>query len=858
MPRKRASTTAIRAALDGGATLEEAIAAGFADEAEPTPKLAIEMGDAADPMMQALAEVADTINHCPDYGECYWNETTGDVWWEACDGDLAAAGEGADPTLFPSGDTSAEDVTSRFMAVDGVLTVTIEAENPPPDDGSYVQVPQEAVASGEGDAGDGGDGAPAPAAAIATSDIILADGRKLIGLYAVALDEKGAPTGVEKLEVADPEQEQGDSPPEPPVAATGGAPFKSTLCIEGTPTDDGRLIEEDALTWRELPLTLMAMIEEPEMGGHGGAQVAGRIDSITREGNDVIGTGSFDTGDFGAEIARLVGDKVLRGISVDLAIKEYEERWGDDVEGGMTDPFFGESFLLVVKEAVIMGATVCPFPAFAEAGIELLASGKPSILSVSKQGDVFTGMTVLGEFQPVDAPDVPTPPGGGQLMVALFPGEADALADPDGNVPADQIHVTLFANVGSDADAVTQVIDDFASSYAALSGVVGGAATFGGATPGDEGEPAETAPDADEGDGGDGGGATPDADVPQVLIIDAPGLGELRFDLADALEAAGIAYATDHDFTPHITTDYDDAADLDYNIGLIGTAVTFGAISIVDADGTRQDVPLTTGMTASAAGMIEGAPPSAWFDYPADLVDRGEVIPFTVTDEGRVYGHVALFNECHIGSPAGKCVTAPHHYQAEEGGSACLVCGARGAAGHSASWYDYFHLGQVETDDGELVNVGQITLGTGHAPVSSGTSAKAAAAHYDNTGTATADVRCYENQMGIVVAGALRPEAPASKVRELRGAKISGDWRSIRGHHELVGLLAVNVPGYPIPRTQRAVVTGDSPREVALVAAGLVPDEPTEALVEHRERRDAMREMVTRERLRLLVRRAAR
>lgn len=682
--------------------------------------------------------------------------------------------------------------------------------------------------------------------------IVLSDGRRLVGLYAIA---PGAAAWVRVDDGEAPEQEQGDSPPAPVAPATGGAAFSAVLAIEGTPTDDGRMIEEGALEWRELPLTLMAMIEEPEMGGHGGAQVAGRIDTITRQDNQIIGSGSFDTGEFGAEIARLVGEKTLRGVSVDLAIKEYEERWGDDVEGGTTDPLFGESFLFVVKQAVIMGATVCPFPAFAEADIQIAAAGKPIVQHVKEADGYATALTVLGEFQPTDAPDVPTPPGGGSLMIALFPtaDQATAIADPDGNVPAEQLHVTLFSGVSGDADAVTSLVDDFAGGYAALSGTVGGAGMFGGETPGDEGEPAETAPDADEGDGGDGAA---DADQPQVLIVDAPGLGELRFDLADALEAAGMSYAEDHDFTPHITTDYDDSADLEHNFGLIGTALDFAAISIVQSDGTRQDVPLTTGMTASAAGLIDGAPPSAWFDYPIDVVGRDEIVPFTVTADGRVYGHVALFNECHIGSPKGRCITAPHHYQADPDDPTCLVCGARGAAGHSQTWYDYFHLGQVETADGELVNVGQITLGTGHAPTS-GLSPKAAAAHYDNTGTATADVRCYENRMGVVVAGALRPEAPAAKVRELRAAKISGDWRSIRGHHELVGLLAVNVPGFPIPRASRGV-DAEQQREVALVAAGLVPDEPTEATIEYLQRREQMAAMVRQERMRTLLRHARR
>jgi hypothetical protein len=57
------------------------------------------------------------------------------------------------------------------------------------------------------------------------------------------------------------------------------------------------------------------------------------------------------------------------------------------------------------------------------------------------------------------------------------------------------------------------------------------------------------------------------------------------------------------------------------------------------------------------------------------------------------------------------------------------------------------------------------------------------------------------------------------RVRELRGAALSGDWRSISGALELLGLLAVNVPGFPVPRALAA--SGDDGQPLALVAAGI-------------------------------------
>jgi hypothetical protein len=71
---------------------------------------------------------------------------------------------------------------------------------------------------------------------------------------------------------------------------------------------------------------------------------------------------------------------------------------------------------------------------------------------------------------------------------------------------------------------------------------------------------------------------------------------------------------------------------------------------------------------------------------------------------------------------------------------------------------------------------------------------------------------------GIWVAGAIRPGADPLKVYELQAAgQVSGDWRRIGGQLRLVGLLAVNVPGFPVPRMRARVASG---QPQALVAAG--------------------------------------
>lgn len=199
-----------------------------------------------------------------------------------------------------------------------------------------------------------------------------------------------------------------------------------------------------------------------------------------------------------------------------------------------------------------------------------------------------------------------------------------------------------------------------------------------------------------------------------------------------------------------------------------------------------------------AAAVAAGNPPATL--PPAEAFSNPGLTaptPVTVTEDGRVYGHLATWGTCHIGLDG--CVTPPS----------------------SRAAYAYFLTGEVETTAG-WVPVGQITMGTGHAGVSMG--ARPAAAHYDNTGFAVADVFCGEDEHGIWVAGLLRDGLDAATVASLRAAgALSGDWRKIAGNLELVAALAVNVPGFPVPRLSVAASAGEP---YAVVAAGMVPATP--------------------------------
>ena len=190
------------------------------------------------------------------------------------------------------------------------------------------------------------------------------------------------------------------------------------------------------------------------------------------------------------------------------------------------------------------------------------------------------------------------------------------------------------------------------------------------------------------------------------------------------------------------------------------------------------------------------APPAEWFADPG----FDAATPLTITSDGRVLGHLAAWETCHVGI-SGDCVTPPK----------------------SNTNYAHFRTGEVETADGSLVAVGQITMDTGHAGKDVGP--QDTVSHYDNTGTGVADVAVGEDEFGIWVAGAMRPGVTDQQTYALKATgALSGDWRRIGGNLELVAALAVNVPGFPVPRVEMAASAAGQP--LSLVAAAVVTLDP--------------------------------
>lgn len=186
-------------------------------------------------------------------------------------------------------------------------------------------------------------------------------------------------------------------------------------------------------------------------------------------------------------------------------------------------------------------------------------------------------------------------------------------------------------------------------------------------------------------------------------------------------------------------------------------------------------------------------PPLDWFRQP----DLDELTPLTISDSGRVFGHIAGWETCHIGLPG--CVTAPS----------------------SPSGYSYFHVGEQATRDGPVLPVGTLVAGPRHADLQA--AFQGAQAHYDDPSAAVARVVAGEDEHGIWVAGWMLPGASAQAVDIFRSSPVSGDWRRVGGALELIAVCSVNAPGFPVPKAR---VAFGLHRQRALVAStGIVPVE---------------------------------
>ena len=230
---------------------------------------------------------------------------------------------------------------------------------------------------------------------------------------------------------------------------------------------------------------------------------------------------------------------------------------------------------------------------------------------------------------------------------------------------------------------------------------------------------------------------------------------------------------------------------------LIEEALPLTAAAATATDAPTSTTPLPGRESAPTRFDFPAIPPRSWFE----VEESPGPMPLTIMDDGQVFGHLAVWGECHIGF-AGECIEPPP----------------------SASNYARFHVGEIPVDDGR-VSVGRLTFHTGHAAKHLG--AEATIRHYDDTGTVAADLRARDGEYGIWVCGAMRSTLSIEQVREVMASPPSGDWRRFGRDLELVGALCVNVPGFNTPR----LTASGSPQKAGRWASVRMEDDEVQTLI---------------------------
>lgn len=166
-----------------------------------------------------------------------------------------------------------------------------------------------------------------------------------------------------------------------------------------------------------------------------------------------------------------------------------------------------------------------------------------------------------------------------------------------------------------------------------------------------------------------------------------------------------------------------------------------------------------------------------FFEYP----QFDGPTPMTVTDDGRIYGHVRLNGTCfQYGGGAGK-------------GPRCIEPPA------SACNYAKFRVHGAKMDDGSIMAVGALTFGDGH--VSRG-GLEASRKHYDDVATVAAKVTAGRDQYGDWISGEV-VDAYRAQAYDLLLSPLSGHWEPDADNHNYLEMLAAHIvvtPGYSVPR----------------------------------------------------------
>ncbi|MEC3995166.1 phage minor head protein [Actinacidiphila sp. DG2A-62] len=216
---------------------------------------------------------------------------------------------------------------------------------------------------------------------------------------------------------------------------TWSTPGETALAYEDEETGDGRVFAAGALYWEEGPWPLQYADEM--LGGHEGAELAGAIKTLARDGGRITATGDlYLTRWSGMEAADLLDQGAPLGISVDLddvSVEFIDRRSpeGDDDSEGSTVVFLsaelGQASITQLPDGAWAMRATAPTRTWTAAGAALLRTGHTVEWTTAPDGTipataVRTALTAAGITLTAAAGD-PDQPDQGEVVHSESAGD---------------------------------------------------------------------------------------------------------------------------------------------------------------------------------------------------------------------------------------------------------------------------------------------------------------------------------------------------------------------------------------------------------------------------------------------------
>lgn len=540
-----------------------------------------------------------------------------------------------------------------------------------------------------------------------------------------------------------------------PALVTWSTPGDTALAFENQQTGDGRVFTPGALFWEgDGPWPLQYADEM--RGGHDGAELAGGIHTMGRDGDRIPGAGVlYLTQQAGAEAALLLAQGAPLGVSVDL----------DDVDIQMVDATGGETFTTKLITASVMQLPDGGWTLDGETQPTLTASGTSTVIAshrvallVAADGTAPASVLTAAAGQPDAAEGVVVDEQrSGDYLVRItrgrvrgatlvtIPAYANArivLDDPDLMASAAE---TATAATDGDVDmvAASQSSDyDRVLRHVRRSNVPVGAAR-----------------------------------VAQFLKIPLTAVHRHLARAAQRGEAVRLARGLYTDKTTSVRADHVMTEDR-----LADDAVVASGAGDLDGMDDEMEAAMED-LVASAWTAMRDLPamPASWFAEPTvdELPPGGPGVNYA---NGRIFGWVAQAGEAHAGFA--KKVTID---------------------GLGRIDTSHFLRQRFTLDDGSSVKAGAFTMNAGHHR--DGAECETSACQFDDTRTVAGVVTVGMNDRGMWFSGAAAPWMAEWDRTVFMATQPSYHMRKgPSGNWQLRAVLAVPVPGHSSPLLASAVI----------------------------------------------------